>query len=357
MRRYNFVIIAILALMLLPLAARSQMGSGRFDAEFSRTAEILERAQSVVGDAKAGSMADEFRGVVLKASSLLDLAVNLQGEAMGMGRNGRYLEGIGTTMKARERAFEAINLIRKSSAKLANPADENDNLVLRQLERTDDLIIRVQDQMTAGSQALLESLFNSAQDAQRQAWEFYHNGQYRPALKLSRQAERTLLRIGTRAENGAGSGAQVENRIQQTEQRLEQVAAMAQNCNKSEASDLYKKAMNKIAEARQEANRGDLSRAESGLAQVQAMIQKILALCSDGESLNRAITQVRAEIERVSADIRKSGNQEAISLMEAAREHLGEAETLCAKGDTDNCAANIKAAQMNIRKAERLAGI
>ncbi len=347
---------AIVFSAMAPFLVQAQLGSGRFESEFSRTAEVIDRARSAVSDAKARVMTAEIRALVFKASSFVDLAVNLQAEASQMGRNSRFLEGISATMKARERAFEAINLVRQSGAKLANPADENDNLVLRQLERTDDLIVKIQDQMPVGPSPLLESLFNSAQDGQRQAWEFYRNNQYRPALKLSRQAERTLLRIAARSGEGS-AGRQLDNRINQMEQRLEQVEAMIQSCNNSEAPDLYKKALNEINVARREAGNGNTDRAENAVSRVQNMLQKILTLCSDGESLNRVIAQLQSEIERVAPDIQKSGNSEAAALLEAAQSHLREAQSLCANGESEACAAHIKAAQMNVRKAERLAGI
>jgi tetratricopeptide (TPR) repeat protein len=359
MKRLRYVIIAVFFLSCLgPLLAKAQMGNSRFEAEFARTAEVIDRARSVVSDAKAEVSTAEIRAVIIKASALVDLAVNLQEEASGMGHNGRYLEGIGTTMKARDRAFEAINLVRRSGAKLANPADENENLVLRQLERTDDLLSKVQDQTFDSHASLFESLFNSAQESQRQAWEFYHNGQLRPALKLSRQAERILARMETRSVNDQ-TAQRLENRISQTERRLEQAESAIQNCggSSSDARNLNNKALDEITKAKREAGRGNTDKAANAIGQAQSMLQKIAALCANGESLNRAIAQLKSEIDRLAPGIQGSRNAEATSLLEAARSYLRKAESYYSAGETDDCAANIKAAQMNLRTAERLAGL
>jgi len=69
------------------------------------------------------------------------------------------------------------------------------------------------------------------------------------------------------------------------------------------------------------------------------------------------IMQVRAEIERTAEAIGESGETSAFKLLESARNHLDNAEKLCAAGNTEACAANIKAAQMSVRKAKRIAGI
>jgi hypothetical protein len=65
---------------------------------------------------------------------------------------------------------------------------------------------------------------------------------------------------------------------------------------------------------------------------------------------------LKAELERASDPINQSGQTAAIRLLESARRHIRDADKFCNSDDDEACAASIKAAQMNLRKALKLTG-
>ena len=86
------------------------------------------------------------------------------------------------TIMARELALKAIAIKRRAEGKV----EENENTVLRQLEKTDQLIEKLRENAQANVPDRLKSAFDTALDNQRRAWELYRERVLRAALKLSR---------------------------------------------------------------------------------------------------------------------------------------------------------------------------
>jgi hypothetical protein len=349
--------------LFLAVGAQAQMAQSRFESEYGRTSEIIGRAQTLVNEAKtrlqaeSGVNLEPVRLAIGKAEVLLTAALELQVRARAFGQGHMYLEGIKATVQARERAWQAVAAIRQAGERFVRQGEENENLVLRQLEKTDDLQNRVREEMPEEPGRALAALFDTARDNQLRAWEFYRNQNYRPALRLSRQAERTLLNILERLQGRAGERNRLENQFRQTEQRLEQAEQIARQCQNQAMTPLALRAREQFAEARQSHLAGDTEKAEGYLKAVQQMIRQIVQTCGDAENLKPMIQNVRREAEHISNEIRNSGNNAAIRLFESAMRHLAEAERHCDSGDSEACAANLKAAQMNLQKARQMIGI
>lgn len=364
MKRMLMIKFALVTLgLFLAVGAQAQMAQSRFEAEYGRTNEIIGRAQTLVNEARtrlqaeSGVNLEPVRLAVGKAEILLTAADELQVRARAFGQGHMYLEGIKATVQARERAWQAVAAIRQAGERFVRQGEENENLVLRQLEKTDDLQNRVREEMPDEPGRALAALFDTARDNQLRAWEFYRNQNFRPALRLSRQAERTLLNILERLQGRAGERNRFENQFRQTEQRLEQAEQIARQCQNQAMTQLALRAREQFAEARQSHMAGETEKAEGYLKAVQQMIRQIVQTCGDGENLKPMIQNMRQETERISNEIRNSGNSTAQRLLESARRHLAEAERHCDNGDSEACAANLKAAQMNLQKARQMIGI
>jgi hypothetical protein len=332
------IAIGLLATAAGTMAQTSQQLRYRFETEFERTQQVINQAKAVIAESRTE-----------KGTALLKFAVELQNKAQEAARLQMFRRGGELTLEAREKARAAIAVCRQ--------AEENENLVQRQLEKTDQLILRTQERIGPDAPRPLRALFDSARENQRRAWEFYRNRELRPALKLSRQAEKSMRRLIERVKAQAGEATRLRSQIRQTEQTLEQTRTRIQECDNEEAARLMIRAEESFRECLELQNNGQLKQAENKLKLVRRIVRQVVEACGDQESLGNVIRRMNMEMEQVSEAITGSGNPEAIRLMNAAREHLRAAERNCEVGDTERCAANIKAAQMSLRKARRLAGI
>lgn len=351
------VILSLVVALTWPIASFAQVANNRFQAEFQRTDEVISRARTVIAEITTGRNSDLLGPALLKAEALLKTAVELQEQAANLGRGGKYLEGVKTTLLAREKAWQAVSLARRAGDRIVRQTEENETIVLRQLEKTDDLMGQLQDRFPTNPSQMLTSLYNSARDTQRRAWEFYHSRQYRPALRLSRQAERGLLKLNNRLQASGDEIRRLENGLKQIDKRMEQARILISNCDKKEATNLFDRASKLAAECRRVVADGQLKKAEKSLRLLNQQLRKISELCYDGKSLGRTISRLRGEIDNLMVSIDRSGNKEASELLFKAGRHLNQAEKFCDDGDTESCAANIKAADMNIQQAKKLTGI
>jgi hypothetical protein len=284
-----------------------------------------------------------------RGEDLLTVAHNYQDQAWGNFRGRHYMVAMKNTQAAREKARAAIML--------AQQIDENESLVLRQLEGTDNLASRLMDQAGVKTHAAFQSVYNAAVNNQRKAWEFYHNRQFRPALRLSRQAFKTLEKLSEELQAETEQTHRFRNQVQQTEGSLERIRNMLMNCDSKEALQHYEQARNHYDAAVNFEASGEVTKAENALKIARQMLLKIPGLCGNDEGLDRMFERLQNDLELSSQRIRNSNNDRAVELMESAAKYLQNAEKYCNEEQAEECAANLRAAQINLQKAKRLAGL
>jgi len=333
-----FAVFAAASLMLPQhsLAQGNNMGQ-RLQQELDMTNDILQRAEDVVRN--CGN---------LRGKQLLNAALEFQNQARQRASDNPVM-AYQWTRQARTKALEAI--------KACQQADENESIVQQQLEQTDRLIERLGESMMTQSDHSFGSVFNSARDNQRRAWEFYRNRQFLPALRLSRQAERTLMKLGERVRTETNNQNRLENQFRQFESNRERVREMLSDCNNDQAFQLARQAEEAYNNAVDFAADGDWARAENAFKMAQKFIREAAELCSQSGSMLRMFEQLQGELERFAPMIRESGNNRAIGLMEEAMGYMERAQKPCQEGENELCAANMRAAQLSLQKAKRLAGI
>ncbi len=329
----------------------------RFAAELQKTDRVIEQAQLAVNRSNTAYGHDYLKVANQQAEELLRKAETQQNQAKSYNNNSSSLNelalGSKLTISAREMALRAIAIKKRAEGKV----EENENTILRQLEKVDRMIEQQQNKSQAKVQDRLKSAFDTALENQRRAWELFREQAYRAALKLSRQAEKTVSKLQERMRTGDTENRRIQTQISRTEQKMEQFQIQLKDCSSDEAREFMNQAEQKLNESVQYANQNENEKAQNSLKNAQKLMQQATRICSDSDSVNRAMKRLQSQIEQYSEQIIGSGNGEAIRLLESARDHLREAERLCDNGETDSCAAGVKAAQMNLRKAVRLAGI
>jgi hypothetical protein len=337
----KILIVALLAGLLMPSFVYAQMQQqirNRFENEYRITDEVISHARNII----ASSGIDKGR-------ELLKLAEQIQSQARTMGMNRNFEQGVTTTLRAREQA--------KNATSLNQQANENANLVRHQLEKTERLLEQLRSNMPSDAGHKMESLYNSARENQRRAREFYHNQQLRPALKLSRQVENTLKRLLERFKEMNGNLRQLQNQINRMENKLNRVENMLENCGDERAEQITSEVKNRFEEIKRFQNNRDFAAIEKRLRIMNQRLNSVIESCQGTDFQMNQLRRLKSEIERISDVIMESQNKRAQKLFRSAEKNLGEAERFCRDGDSENCAANIRAAQINLRKAMELAGI
>ncbi len=359
-RHFKLYIIALIVFSLLGSSALAQLDQNRIRnrlaGELEKTDRVIEQARLAISRSNTAYDSEYLRIANRQAGELLKKAVAHQNEAKMLFNPNSTLADLmfcekKTTM-ARELALKAIAIKKRAEGKV----EENENAVFRQFEKTDRLIEKFRENAPAKAPDRLKSAFNSALENQRRAWELYRERSLRAALKLSRQAEKLLLKLGERMRSGNMENRRLRNQIMQAEQKMEQLRLEIQECNSDEARRLLNQADERLKECYRNLDENKNEKARNILKNTQRLLRKAARLCSDSESLTRAVNRLEAEIERHAEKIIGSGNETAIRLLESARRHLNDAIEFCEGGESDACAASVKAAQMNLRKALKLTG-
>ncbi len=337
----KILILVLLAAFLIPSFAFGQHQSqvrNRFEQEFRTTSEVINQARNIISNSK-----------IDKGIELLGLAEQIQNQARSMGTAGNYTNGITLTYSAREKA--------KNAALLNRQANENENLVRRQLEKTEKLLDRIRTNMPTDAGQKIESLYNTARENQRRAREFYHNQQLRPALKLSRQVENSLKKLIERVKEMNGNLEQLQNQIGRLENKIVRLEYMMQNCDSERAEQTLKEVKNQFENIKREQNNKEVEGLENRLRSMNQRLNAVIEICQGTDFQTDQLNRLQAEFDQVASFIRESENKKAQKLLKTVESNLRKAEHLCQTGDSEACAANIKAAQINLRKAKKLAGL
>ena len=337
----KILILALLVGFLIPSLVYGQMQQqtqNRFEQEFRNTNEVINHTRNIISSSG-----------IDRGSELLKLAEGIQVQARTMGMNRNFVTGIALTMSAREKA--------KNAGMLNQQANENENLVRRQLEKTEKLLDRIRTNMPADAGQKIESLYNTALENQRRAREFYHNQQLRPALKLSRQVENSLKRLIERVREMNGNLEQLQNQIGRLENKIIRIENMMQNCGSERAEQTLKEIKNQFENIKREQNNKEVEGLESRLRSMNQRLNAVIEICQGADFQTEQLNRLQAEVDQVANSIRESDNEQAQKLLRTAENNLRKAEQFCQTGDSEACAANIKAAQINLRKAKKLAGL
>ena len=151
LRKYMiFVLIMGLLLPVIVSAQNVDRARNKFQQEYWQTNQVINRAQNVIGEANRYRHLELVRLAVNASEKILTQAKQLQEQAreqLNANDLAHIQIGNNRTTRARDMAWDAINVIKKASDKIVRQADENENLVLRQLEKADQLIERIKSNL------------------------------------------------------------------------------------------------------------------------------------------------------------------------------------------------------------------
>jgi len=174
---------------------------------------------------------------------------------------------------------------------------------------------------------------------------------------MSRQAERSIRGLIEEFKAENGNTIRVRTQLKQLEQKMDQVRLMVGECDSEEALRLMTQTRDRLMECERLMDEGKAEQAERIMNVIRKEIRQMYSYCSDQDALESRLGQIKGEITRLRQQAQVSNDSNAGKLLEKAGQYLNTAEQLCNDGNFEACAANIKAAQMNIQKAKGLLGL
>lgn len=340
--------ITILLLLVLGLstAGLSQIDNGervRLQNAIERTDELIGQAGEVVRESGSERALNQLEMAVKLQSMARQLTFQIDGNPMNwsdlMNQAGRY------TMSARDKAQRAIAITRQAA--------ENEEYVQKRLEKTDELIRRMEERIGRNAPESLRLLLDTSRDKQQRATEFYRDRRLKASLQLTLQVEKSL----NEAADKAGGYEKAQNQYQMQSQRyftLRERIELGRPADYPEAERELKNAERLRAQAEDlAANEGRYSQAAEVMQQAVEILNRVAEDLREPSKVRAAIEDMNKTAERIGEMVGKFGDRDIRRQYQAAREHLVKATALYEREDYEGAAAQVQAArQIIIRISE-----
>jgi hypothetical protein len=274
-------------------------------------------------------------------------------DQFSIGTQAGYLAAQALTRQARSLIKDALKLIGSTG----NNSEQQDGFVLRRLERADDLMDQAKETLASGEDQNLSTLLDATQANLDRAWEFYRNKQYRPAVALADQVERTLQKIIQSDGLVNRAKENYERRKENVDRLLDQFRQMLADCGSETAKGFMQQADKAVELADQLYAEQRYWAGSQVLQQARELGVKAARECQGTEMLQLRHDKLQTRIEQ----LRQSGASLPDAQKESLTRLLNEAEKqldLASQGLTESnwekATLALQAAQLAIRQAEGL---
>ncbi|MEE9442613.1 MAG: hypothetical protein V3V99_08085 [candidate division Zixibacteria bacterium] len=347
MKYLSKIIIVTLGLLAISGVASAQIygtdQQQRLQYALERTDEIINRAREVVqesGSERARLILQAAIRLQENARQISERAFDLTDESMGM-QSGRR------TLEARERAQRAIAITRQ--------AGENENFVRRKLEKTEEKMRRLEEQIGPNAPDQISKLLDSTREKQRRATELFRNRRLKPSLQMTIQVEKALEDLARHINNRN----RLENRyLAQTDNYFR----LTDRINSSELSE-NAEVQERLRAAEQLRERADdffanenHRRAEIVMGDAVDMLRKFAERLRDPARIKRALENIQNMSDRLRERVQLSNNRQIRDLFENALEHLDNARIGFQNNRFEAAASHIQAARLLLTRVSKLLG-
>lgn len=305
----------------------------RLRIELERTDELIRRAEEAVRSSNSPS-----------GKLALEQAKRIQGQAWSAFRDGNYDLAILLTPKARELAQRAIGASRST--------EENEDIVLRKLERTTEQMQRLRENLPPDMPQHLMSLFDATRLNLERAWEFFRAHRYRPAVKLCTQVEKAIHKLLNTIRQDDRRANDFGRRAEKVRELLDRLSERIGDCNNENSASLFDNARKAFQHARELAMQGRMEGARAALHKANQLATKAVESCRGVDGITERLERIKNNADRM-RDAISSGDQTAQHLLiqvyrqlELTREHID-------SGQHEAAAASLKAAELTLRQLKR----
>ncbi|UCD65101.1 MAG: hypothetical protein JSW34_06635 [Candidatus Zixiibacteriota bacterium] len=344
--RSNLKYLLVLGLTIALVApATAQIGSSQsgnapanLRTDLERTDQLIERARDAVRASNS-----------VRAQLALENAENLQTSAweqFNLDNLAGYRQAATLTRQAREQAKKALVS--------ASYIQQGPDAVQRRLERAEELLSRVKEELGPSQNRRLTDLCESAEDNLRTAWEFYRDGEYRPALKLANQVDNAVRRIISVSNRQMQGTATFERYLDNVRETLEATRRQVAECDSETAVKLMEQARSSFELAMDLSEKDKPRMAVDALQTAKKLATQARLDCGGLEgTLAERYERIRSEVDQLS-ETTPAENKEAWQLIDQVYEQLDLARNYIDDGDTKAAAASLKAAELTLKQVIKL---
>ncbi|MBM3287826.1 MAG: hypothetical protein FJY88_10825 [Candidatus Eisenbacteria bacterium] len=334
-------ILAILSICSVCLLATPALAQRQVRAELERTDRILERVRESVGNS-AGD----------RAGTVLRQATRVQAEAWERFRRGNASIAARLTMKARDLARRALE-----TAEIDTKGHER---IRDLLDSTRDLVERTRSAVGGRGDPQARRLLDVGVAQLHKASEAYRGRQYRRAMRLAVTARELIQRAYDRSQGGLESAAlSAERAMERTDILLEEVRFLLDDESNQRARRLYEEAfaLQERAIERGRAGQREVAARLSRQARASALAALLdLSRSRDPEDVEEVVSAVGQLLLEQSPEIKASGSQAALALLEEARMRHEAAEESLSRGDLSSALESARVAEGLLRRSSEAAG-
>lgn len=330
-----WLIFMIMAISLALANAAEAQTRRDVERELEKTDAVVERAEDVVSENRNP-----------KAEYLLEMARELQGEAENHFRMMRYRMALGMTLNARKRAYEAIGFTKKD--------EENENLVWKAIERTDQLISRAQEGASGVEGGRIPSLLEMAVASQQKAQELFRERRLRAALKLTQEAREIAQKVLGLVSDGKRLNRLAQNDLQITDRLIEKASVVIGESQIQKAEQLLHQARSSQEKAWDMFNQERFREATTNTQKAGELTREALGLVEEEitpEMAENAIHQNERLVEEGVEMMKPSTSQDARSTFEKGLSHHNKAKEYYDQGKFKAALAEAKVALRLLTKA------
>ncbi|MDH4157080.1 MAG: hypothetical protein OEW00_07385 [candidate division Zixibacteria bacterium] len=322
-------------------AQTGQMGSqiSKLRMELERTDQIIERAREAV----RVSQSPVARISLEKALQLQNLAW----ENFRTGTTEGYKAALLLTRQAREQAQNAMSYGRVT--------EQNTDLVLRRLEKVDDMVDRLKESLQEDSDRNFQGVYDAARNNLDKAWEFYRSGQYRPALKLANQVERALRKIWQAANRNQRQAENVYRQLERVGELVESVRVSVVECSSDPALRSFREAEKSYQTGEDAAAKENYVAAAKALERARRLALEAKKECTSLDDLENRYQRLKGQADGLRERL-GNRNSNAQRLLKQAYEQLEKAAGHIGGREVNRAAAALKAAELSLNQLKQLLG-
>ncbi|MFH1687900.1 MAG: hypothetical protein ABIE70_10330 [bacterium] len=328
--------IGLLALGTVALAQNSMSDGVR--ALLERTDQVIEQAQEVISASNTPV-----------AANSLQTALDLQDRAWRHYRSGP--ESSMELAAAKRLTLQALEIAQKAISK-GRENNQSENSLLQKLEQTTTLVESAEELAGNHGSEVRSSVLESIRSTLNRAWEFYYNGQYRPALKLCNQVQQTARKVISSVNGGSRQQAQFERRSEFVMKDLERVQAAIADCNSERAPALLDQAWQSYTMATHLYDQGRFEAALKALPKARKLAEQAARECRGGQTIEGRLDRLTIEADRISEQVGASDEQ-GQKLLDLIQEQLKLAADYIEDGNTASATAALRGAELTLGQLKR----
>ncbi|MBN2542855.1 hypothetical protein JXI42_08285 [bacterium] len=289
-----------------------------------------------------------------EVEELFERGVELQNEAMEAFEGEEY--GVAFRL-----ANQARLLIVRAGRMVEGDHDIEDK-ARRELERTEHLIEEVRDVIMDSGNESATDLFNHGVEMHENAVAMFEEGNYREAIRLTREAAMLIKRAYRMVTGGAVDPERVAEILERVDELIARAEPIIMESAHEEATELFTEAVELMANAHAAFDEENYEEAVRLAQEAKRLVTQALRMIEPRpeltyEVVERAINSTNEMIEEVGPAILESGNEEAIALYEEALEHQEAASSLLEEGELEEALNETRIAKRLIQRAARMAGV